>query len=236
MAQETFILKGKVVSQSNNLEGIHIINITEDKGVTSERGGYFEINVSENDTIIFSAIHLKGYMYIVTNEDIRKELLFIPMESLVNELDEITLTEYKSITTESLGIVPKGMKKYSPAERKLAAAEEFKWYSPLLIPVGGMSVDGLINGISGRTKQLKKELEVERKEIVLENVEADYSKEFLKERLKIPDENTDGFYYYIIEQPQFIRVYKSKNKTMTEFVLNELATRYLELLKNNKDD
>lgn len=227
--QETFVLNGKVVSQSNNLEGIHVINQSKDIGESTNRGGYFSIKVSVSDSIIFSAVHLKAFLHIVTEEDKTKELFFVPMESLLTELEEVTLTKYKNITAESLGIIPKGMKSFTPAERKLAAAGDFRWYSPLLIPLGGMSVDGLINAISGRTAMLKKELAVERNEVLLENIRLDYDENFVVNRLKIPEEYVDGFYYYILDEVEFLRPYKAKNKTMCEFVLSNLATNYKEL-------
>lgn len=223
------MLKGKVVSQSNNLEGIHVINQSKDLGITTDRGGYFSIKVAVSDTVIFSAVHLKGYLHIVSEEDKLKDLLFVPMEALLTELEEITLTKYQNITPEALGIIPKGMKKFTPAERKLASAGDFRWYSPLLIPIGGMSVDGMLNAISGRTAMLKKELEVERKETLLEKIKLSYDKDFMMERLKIPEDYVDGFYYYILDDVEFLRPFKAKNKTMTEFALSKLVSSYMEL-------
>ncbi|WP_221259024.1 carboxypeptidase-like regulatory domain-containing protein [Flavobacterium okayamense] len=227
--QESFVLNGKVVSQSNNLEGIHVINHSKDIGITTDRGGYFSIKAEVSDTLIFSAVHLKGYMHIVVEDDKQKELLFVPMEAMLTELEEITLTKYQNITPEALGIIPKGMKKFTPAERKLAAAGDFRWYSPLLIPVGGMSVDGLVNAISGRTAMLKKELVVEKNEMLLENIKLNYDKEFITNRLKIPEAYVEGFYFYILDEQEFLTSFKTKNKTMSEFVLSKLASKYLEL-------
>lgn len=232
------MLKGKVVSQSNNLEGIHVINHSKDLGQTTDKGGYFNIKVEVADTVIFSAVHLKGYLHIVTEEDKTKELFFVPMEALLTELEEITLTKYQNITPEALGIIPKGMKSFTPAERKLASAGDFRWYSPLLIPVGGMSVDGMLNAISGRTAMLKKELAVEKNEMLLERIQLSYDKDFITNRLKIPEEYVDGFYYYILDEQEFLIPFKVRNKTMCEFVLSKLATKYLELkeitLEGNK--
>ena len=98
-----------------------------------------------------------------------------------------------------LGIVPANQRTYTPAERKLAAAGDFKWYSPLLIPLGGMSVDGLINSISGRTSMLKKELVVERKEMLQTKTSDYFDRKYFVETLNIPDEYVDGFLFYIVE-------------------------------------
>lgn len=231
VGQESFLLKGKIVSESAFLEDVHVINQTKSIGETTLRGGYFSISASVNDTLIFSAVHLKSYLHIVKEEDKTKDLLFVPMEALMTQLEEINLVKYQNITPEALGIIPEGIKKYTPAERKLAAAGEFKWYSPLLIPVGGMSVDGLINSISGRTSMLKKELAVERKEMLLEDVKFYYDREFIVNKLQIPEEYVEAFYFYILDETEFTKPFKDRNMTLSEFVLSKLSTKYLDIIK-----
>lgn len=228
-SQNDSIFKGKIVSESNSLDEIHIINVTKNTGVLSERGGYFKIFASINDTLMFSAVHLKGYQRVVVQKDFEKDLVFIPMEVYENQLTGVTLTKYKNINAESLGIVSKGQRRYSPAERKLVAAEQFKWYSPLLIPVGGMSVDGLINAISGRTNMLKKELVVERKELLQAKTSDYFTKEYIIETLKIPEDYVEGFLFYIVEDSRFVNEMKKDNKTMATFILGQLANEYLKL-------
>ncbi|NHN26444.1 hypothetical protein FIA58_012225 [Flavobacterium jejuense] len=239
-SQKDSIFNGKIVSESSSLDEIHIINITKNSGVLSERGGYFKIRASVNDTLMFSAVHLKGYQRVVLKQDFENDLVFIPMEVFENQLTGITLTKYKNINAESLGIVPKGQKRYSPAERKLVTAGDFRWYSPLLIPVGGMSVDGLINAISGRTNMLKKELVVERKELLQEKTSNFFTKEYITNTLKIPEEYVEGFLFYIVEDKRFTNEMKNENKAMATFILGELADEYLKLkeldVKKNKDE
>lgn len=153
------------------------------------------------------------------------------MESLITELEEVAIINYKNINAVALGIVPANQRTYTPAERKLAAAGDFKWYSPLLIPLGGMSVDGLINSISGRTTMLKKELVVERKELLQAKTSDYFERKYFIETLKIPDEYVDGFLFYIVENEKFVNAMKDKNKTMATFVLSELVVEYLKLKK-----
>jgi hypothetical protein len=228
-AQSDTIIKGKIVSTSSSLEGIHILNLNKGIGIATDDRGYFSIQVTIGDTLQFSAIHLIGTKHIIKKDDFGGNLLFVEMKSKLNELEEVTIVQYKNINAVSLGIVPKNQKTYTPAERKLAAAEEFYWYSPLLIPLGGMSVDGLINSISGRTSMLKKELEVERKEFLLSKISDYYEREYFTKTLKIPEDYVDGFLFYIVENERFVRAMKDKNKTMVTFILSELAVEYLKV-------
>ena len=66
-----------------------------------------------------------------------------------------------------MGIIPYGQKKYTPAERKLKTAGDFKPIHLLGLLGGAFALDPIINKINGRTKKLKKEIKVEGKETYL---------------------------------------------------------------------
>lgn len=229
LSQNDSIVSGKIVSESSLLEGIHVINLSKRNGAITDARGYFQIKAKVYDTLQFSAVNLKATRYVMKQSDYSNDLLLIKMESLITELEEVAIINYKNINAVALGIVSANQKTYTPAERKLAAAGDFKWYSPLLIPLGGMSVDGLINSISGRTAMLKKELVVERKELLQAKTSDYFERKYFIETLKIPGEFVDGFLFYIVENEKFVNAMKDKNKTMATFVLSELAVEYLKL-------
>jgi hypothetical protein len=235
LSQNDTIVNGKIVSESSLLEGIHVINLSKRNGAITDARGYFQIKAKVSDTLQFSAVNLKATRYVLKqsdfSSDLSNDLLLIKMESLITELEEVAIINYKNINAVALGIVPANQRTYTPAERKLAAAGDFKWYSPLLIPLGGMSVDGLINSISGRTTMLKKELVVERKELLQAKTSDYFERKYFIETLKIPDEYVDGFLFYIVENEKFVNAMKDKNKTMATFVLSELVVEYLKLKK-----
>jgi hypothetical protein len=223
-------INGKVTADCTDLEGIYIINLHTEKATITERGGYFSINASVGDSLVFSSVQFKALKVSLKEQDFTKELLFVKMETLVRLLDEVKINEYKNINAISLRIIPANIKRYTPAERKLRTAEELHWYSPLLIPLGGMSVDGMLNSVSGRTAMLKKEVEVEKKETLLGKIEDWYETKYFTQTLKIPEDYVKGFEYYIIENSNFAQAVNSKNKTMATFIMNELAVNYKELL------
>lgn len=92
-----------------------------------------------------------------------------------------------------------------------------------------ISVDPLLNWISGRTSMLKKELEVEKKELLQAKMTNNYEREYIINTLKIPEEYVDGFLFYAAENERFAAAMKAKNYTMATFVLSELASKYREL-------
>ena len=152
------------------------------------------------------------------------------METLINLLDEVKINQFKNINSVSLGLVSKNQKKYTPAERRLKYAGDFKPIDFLKIVGGGLDVDGIINKISGRTALLRKELVIERKELLMNKLNDLFEDNFYTETLKIPSEYIKGFKFYSVEDEKFVAAMKDKNKTLATFILVELAVKYTEII------
>ena len=212
--------------ETNDNDGITIINISNETSTISGNGGYFKIKAKVNDTIVFSAIHLVGKKHIVTRKDFGKDLLFIKLDIYTRHIKEIMVTNTDDINAESLGLVPKGQKKYTPAERRVKTAGD---WSGTGIDGALLSLDPIFNAISGRTKQLKAELEVERKEFLQSKINANFDSEFIINQLHIPEDYVEGFVFYIVEDTELKAAAKAKNKTLITFIMNALAVDYLKL-------
>jgi hypothetical protein len=222
------VCRGKVNAEMTELEGIYVINLNTENATITDSKGFFTINAKVGDSLLLSSVQFKSVNKIITTQDL-SSLFFVNMYPIMNELKEVVVKR-PTVSAESLGIIPYGQKKYTPAERKLRTAEQFKWYSPLLIPLGGMSVDGLLNSISGRTAMLKKELEVEKKEGYLVQLENLFDNNHYVNTLHIPSDYVKGFMYFVVENPKFTRVLKTKNRTSIEFLMSELATQYIQII------
>ena len=230
------LLKGKVISDASNLDGIHVINLTNEKNTITEKGGFFSILAKVNDTLMFSGMQIKGIQIILKQSDFSESLFFMRLKQQITMLDEVYIKDYSEINAFSLGIIPFGTKSYTPAQRKLRTAT-----APFLnLNAGGMAggsigVDPLINAISGRTAMLKKELEVENKERLQAKIDNLYEEDFFIKTLKIPAEYVKGFQIYVIDDQRLIASIKSKNKTMTTFLLGELAEKYKQITFPKKE-
>ncbi|MGV3460036.1 MAG: hypothetical protein ACO1N9_06235 [Flavobacterium sp.] len=220
-------MNGKVTSTLDDLEGIYVINKSAgDLTVTTGKGGYFTIPVAVGDVLLFSSITFVAKEITITKEDLANEVLFVQLEFMVRELDEVTITQYKNLNSEALGLVPSGQKRYTPAERKLATAADMR--------MNPMGFDPLINWISGRTAMLKKELKVEKKERLMEKINYIYTEEQIINEFKIPEEYVQGFIYYIVEDTEFAAALRAKNDTMARFLLNGLSVQYREIIADAK--
>ncbi|MGC4040463.1 MAG: hypothetical protein QM710_06680 [Flavobacterium sp.] len=229
--QELTFLKGKVTSQLKEFNEVNVLNIRSESSTVTDGNGNYSMFVKVGDTLQFSGLQILTKKVVIDENDIAKKLYVTNVEGKVIPLDEVEVKTYPNINAVSLGILEKPAKVYTPAERKLYTAGEFHWYSPLLIPFGGMSVDGLLNSINGRTVQLEKELEIERKELLLKKIEYLFKEEYFTGNLKIPKEYLRGFWYYAVEDPKLVEALNKKDKIMSQFAFSDLAVKYLAIIK-----
>ena len=221
-------LKGKVTADANNLDGIYVVNLKTEEGTLTQDGGYFTLPVKTGDTLMLSSIQFKGIKVAIQESDLEKELLFIRMQPLMHQLNEVMVFQYKNINAVALGIIPADTKSYTAAERKLKGAKSWSAQG------SGVSVDPLLNMFSGRTAMLKKELIVERKETVLDKIENMFEKDYFILKLHIPEEYIRGFHFYLVENTRFVTLINTKNKAMASFMMGELAVKYLEIIACEK--
>lgn len=229
------ILHGKIIVESGNPAGVTIINLVNEKSTVSDNNGDFFILTKAEDLLVFSSVNLEYHRRIIDEDDLKNELVIIKMTAKVTELEEVIVNRRPEINAVSLGISPRGIKKYTPAERRLKTAGDFKPIHLLQILGGSMPVDPLINAISGRTAMLKRELEVEKKERLLILFNSLFAETYFSNTLKIPSDYIKGFQYYCIEDGKFSEALKSKNKTKIEFLVVPLATKYKKIIANENE-
>lgn len=231
VAQETsrIKLKGKVTSDVAVLEGAYVINVKTEQALVTDKEGNFSVLAKVGDTLLFAQGQFKEVRIGLTQKDFEQEIITVKMMPIVNQLREVIVRN--GINAVSMGIIPKGQKIYTPAERKLNTANNLYATANAGTMMGGsISADPLLNWISGRTKMLKKEVEVEKKESYLRQLENLFTVDYFVNKLKIPTEYVKGFEYYSVENERFVTILKSKNVTMTTFLIGELAIKYKEII------
>jgi hypothetical protein len=214
-------INGQIFEESSNVEGVNIINNTTQVTTVSDVNGMFSIVVKEGDVLVFSAVNLDPVKRRITVEDLNSVSIVVKMTAKEVELKEVIVNENANITAENLGIIPAGQKKYTPAERKVYTATS-------------TSVDKLLNKISGRTAMLKKEVNVEKKEMLFHKIEYLFEENYYTERLKIPAQDIKGFQLFCVDDADFALSLNTKNKTMSMFLITDLARKYLTILENEK--
>lgn len=222
-AQERMPLNGKITSAADELDGIYVINRNTEQMVTTARGGYFTIPAQAGDTLVFSAIQFEARELVLSATDVAQDMFFVPLKTAVHQLDEVAIIDYRHINAESLGLVPTGQTQYTPAEKKLATASKSR--------MNPMGLDPLFNAISGRTAMLEKAAETAKKEDIIEKVSYIYTEEAIVAQLSIPAEYVKGFLFYIAENKYLAKAIDENNKTMAKFLMDGLALKYLDLIR-----
>ncbi|KFF19935.1 hypothetical protein IW20_02065 [Flavobacterium hydatis] len=214
-------ISGRITADSSSVEVITIVNNATQETTISDNKGQFSIVIKEGDVLVFSAVNLEPLRKRITANDLKLDLLVVKMVPKNIELKEVVINEFSNINAENLGIIPYGQKKYTPAERKLYTAKS-------------TMTDALLNKISGRTAMLKKEVAVEKKEMLYLKIEYLFEENYYTDRLKIPLEHIKGFQLYCIDDPEFVTSLNAKNKTMSMFLITGLAQKYLTIIENEK--
>lgn len=223
-------VEGQIFEGSSFVEGVNVVNNTTQATVVSDINGKFSVVVKEGDVLIFSSVSLEPVKRRITSEDLSSGLLIIKMTAKKIELKEVIVNKNTHITAENLGIISKGQKKYTPAERKLATAGDFKPVALLGLLGGSLDIDPIINKINGRTKKLKTNVEIEKKEHHIEQLGYLFEEEYYVDYLKIPREYVRGFKFYIVEDQYAGTLLEEKNKSKLALLMSELALKYKEII------
>ena len=220
-AQENTVSGTVVDNNGLAMPGVTVTIKGTKSGTQTDFDGSYSIKAKTGDVLIFSAVNLESLRKKITKQDLLLDVVKVQMTAKSIDLKEVIINEHPEITAENIGVIPYGQKKYTPAERKVYTATS-------------TSVDKILNGISGRTAMLKKEVNVEKREALFKKIEYLFDENYYTERLKIPVDDIKGFQLYCVDDADFAVSLNTKNKTMSMFLITDLARKYLKIIENEK--
>lgn len=198
-SQEIAYLEGIVVNGNSQVQDVHIKNISNAEAITTNEEGAFKIKAKIGDSLVISHIAMKESMIVIRRSYLESKPFIFEMNNHMIELDEVKINQYANIDAVSLGIIPKKLKKLTPNERKLYTAGDFKLIHLLTLLGGSLEIDPIINKISGRTKRIKKYIEIDRKRDNIHFLKTNYY-EYMINNLELSDEDIGLFLYYLVDQ------------------------------------
>lgn len=207
-------ISGRVEAAGRPLHGVEVLNIVNEQSVRTESDGSFSIPGKPGEMLLF---YMRGHeprRFSIDAEHIGQHLV-IELIVMPEMLDEVVITY--DINPESLGIVPKGQKRYTVAERRLYASRS----GPL---------DGLLNAFSGKTEQRKKEVVAERRLMRLEQLTKMFEPEYFTGTLQIPELYVSGFKFFVVDDAGVISGLGAKSKARVQLHLTLLAPEYLQTI------
>lgn len=231
-SQETEII-GQVFGE-DNVENVHVINKSSKHFTITNSEGRFKMLVKIYDTLTFSAIQYKEKQIVVNQEILNTKALKVFLEEQVNELNEVIVgkimtgdlgsdmknfSEKPDINFYDVGIPGYKGKPKTQQERRLYEATTGGGIVPL---------NPIINAITGRTKQLKEFVKLERRDNLLYEIISRLSNDFLS-LYPLEEDNEMDFFYFCSDAPEFED--RCKGKTDVE-VFEYLEEKYKQYQKN----
>ncbi|MGB5417717.1 hypothetical protein [Algibacter sp.] len=231
------------VESTSDIENIHVINKTAQVFTITDKEGHFSITAKLNDILSFSSIQYKLKEIVVSENIIKNKAVFVFLDEQINELDEVVVGKLLSgdlmaditnvegkapINFYDVGIPGYTGTPATQSERRLSEAGIFKPKMLLGLLAGGVPLNPIINGLSGRTKMLKKRVDIETRETLMQSIKSRLSKDFfasnpLDEALKM------DFFYFCADDENFIKICENQ----TDFkILIFLRMKYKQYLAN----
>lgn len=223
LAQSRKQIQGKIVVADAAPSGVLVLNLNTQQEVRSAVNGTFSILAQADDVLVFSSPNLDYMRKIIENNEFEKQKFIIQMTSKLVVLNEVEIKSYNAV---SMGILQKPAVSYTPAERRLKTAGDFKPIHLLALLGGGMPLDPVFNAINGRTKRLKKELKLERNQKRLGDFQQFFSKEDLIQQVKVDPDSVMNFTYFILEEPEFINLLQSMDRNKMLFYLIQMHSQF----------
>jgi hypothetical protein len=242
---QTTEIHGEVKS-TVGLENIHVINKTANLFTITDKIGKFKIRAKINDSIIFTSVQHKTEIIVVNQSIIASKIFIVALQEQVNELDEVIVGKVLTgdlfsdmdnvqgkppINFYDVGIPGYTGKIATQSERRLSEAGEFKPQMLLGLLTGGIPLNPILNGISGRTKMLKQRVALESKTELMFRIKARLSENFFASN-PLEDSLKMDFFYFCSDDDKFIQTCKGQSDFQ---ILLFLKKKYNEYLMNSKD-
>lgn len=219
--QERRPLQGKITAGDYIVNNVFVINKVTGAETKSDAAGLFTIAAKIGDQLVLYGDKIEVREFAVNDFSFKEVPYVMEVKPKSTELKEVVISH---INPESLGLVPAKQPQYTPAERRLkAAGGELD---------GGftLSLDAILNIISGRMKMLRKAMETERKEFSMQKIDGIYVEDQIESELRVPKEYVHGFMFYVVEDAAFVAALKDNNKELGRLLLIDLAKKYNSLL------
>lgn len=234
-SQEQSQVTGRVLNDSLPLGNVHIKNVTSGKFSVSNASGEFLLSLKAGDTLVLSHVAMNDLISFIISEDLLQPQVIFRMSENSSELREVVINKNSDINVVSLGIIPKKIEKLSENERRLRTAGDFKLIHLLGILGGSLEIDPILNAINGRTKRLKRNIGIEKKQKQIAHLEINYL-EYMKKDMALTKQEIGYLISEAIEDEELETVIATGNEAQMKIFLQERWFRFQDRLQNNQNE
>ncbi len=244
-------VEGKIhVPNDEDAEGISVYNISSQRGTVTDVNGRFEIAVAENDRLQIFALQYKTFTVVMDKGVIEQKMLTIFLNPGITQLDEVVIRPYdlsgniradiEKIPTYSIGddwdLSYKSLEfgydfkpdQYSSIEGN--AAEEALNHNHLNYGLNFVSILGGVGNLlfSNDGQKANKEERQKRNEILSNNMQKRFSREFIHDNFDIPREKAFDFLFFVQEKGLESEMLKPENEMQLMEYLRQKSREYKE--------
>ena len=192
-------LKGKVIHDNKGVQFITVHNTRSNKGELTHGNGIFNLTVELGDSIHFSSLEYIKRVIIISDYHIQNKILYVYIEPLVNELNEVFLDkkirlDFTNLYTSKHLVMDKDLMDFASAPNSDALTNPNAITSVDFIEI----LNKLTKNIRKRKREKKALIKHEEKAkiIFLDNIIDLYGDQYLEKQLKIPKNKAHQFIEY----------------------------------------
>ena len=239
-AQNIEDFSGKVVSDSLDISGIHVVNKNSGATTITNRKGEFSIGVQPTDTILFSAVHIKLQALVLDSLVLSQPEINVYIEHAVNELQEVVVKPHKltgnlvddvnASPPPPINFKDVGIPGFEGERReKIRYSSTGKLIlSTLLLPIMPLDIEGMYKQISGYNKRLRQSRKLNKQLQTVYRMIDFYGTDFLQREFTLGEEEVYGFVLACVENsPEMQTDYLNGNhplvlEGMTKFASTQI--------------
>lgn len=246
LAQEIDRVKvsGKLhVPKGEDAEGISVYNISAQNGTITNADGTFEIAIAENDRVQITALQYQAFTVVIDKGVVDRKIMNIFLNPAVNQLEEVVVRPYDlsgNINVDVIKIPTYNVAKdwdlsykaleygynFKPDDKTAIsgnAAEEALHSHALK---NGADVLAILGGIGQLLFPNGKKVSViekqENENLISNNIQQRFSKEFIEDNFNIPQEKAVDFLFYAQENGLDKNLLRPENEMqLMDFLLDK---------------
>ena len=226
-AQNIEDFSGKVISDSLDISGIHVVNKNSGSTTITNRKGEFSIGAQPTDTILFSAVHIKLQALVLDSLVLSQPVINVYIEHAVNELEEVVVKPHNLTGNLADDVTaapppPINFKDVGIPGFEGERREKIRYsstgnliLSTLLLPIMPLDIEGVYKQISGYNKRLRQSRKLNTQLQTVYRMIAFYGTAFLQREFTLGEEEVYGFVLAFIENsPEMQMDFLNGNHTL----------------------
>jgi len=207
------LIQGKLLLEDFTTIKLSVYNKNSNETIDTDSRGIFQMKMSVNDTLVFFQNEIIFDEFIVPETVLSTKSLRYFLKKDGTTLNELVIDRGPVF---NFGTKPK------TKVEKLEHQNSIKKVENNSI---GITLDGVVNRITGRNKLIKKIISYEEEQNDFDAFKAVYSDDMLIKQFIIPKEQINIFRYFFIADPEFDRSHISLEESY-QFFLNSVVLKF----------